>query len=96
MDNDDLDLFDDADSSDIESVDGMDIGSTFSVIGSDKKPLKARQKLEVYWEQKRLVENLQDVLTDNSSFDTRTTLPTKRLSLHAVGNRAAVKYELRP
>lgn len=31
---------------------------------SHRTPLKARQKLEIYWERKRLEENLYDVLSD--------------------------------
>ncbi len=33
-------------------------------------PLKARQKLEMYWERKRLEENLYDVLSDTGQIGT--------------------------
>ena len=59
---------------DTDYLDDIEIDT--NIVESDKKPLKARQKLEIYRERKRLEKNLYDVFTDIEHSDTDKLLHT--------------------
>ncbi len=58
---------------DTDDLDTLEVDTTIRV--ADGQPLKARQRLELYWEQKRLKDNLLDVLSDDSFYDVEVVLP---------------------
>ena len=59
---------------DFENLDDIDtdVGASEAV----RRPLKARQKLEIYWERKRLEENLYDVFADDRFVSENSFLQT--------------------
>ena len=58
---------------DRDDLDTLEVNTMIRV--ADGQPLKARQKVELYWEQKRLKDNLLDVLSDDSFCDVKPVLP---------------------
>ena len=58
---------------DTDDLEALEVDTMIRV--ADGQPLKARQKLELYWEQKRLKDNLFDVLSDDSFYDAESVLP---------------------
>ena len=59
---------------DIEDQD--EIETDTNVSESSREPLKARQRIEIYWERKLLERNLYDVLADEDLTDVNALLPT--------------------
>ena len=61
----------------LHDVDDQDeIETDTSANESSREPLKARQRIEIYWERKLLERNLHDVLADEDLTDIDTLLPT--------------------
>ncbi len=58
---------------DTDDLDTLEVDTMMRM--ADGQPLKARQRLELYWEQKRLKDNLLDVLSDDSFCDIEPILP---------------------
>ena len=58
---------------DIDDLGTLEVDTMIRV--ADGQPLKARQRLELYWEQKRLKDNLLDALSDDSFYDVEPVLP---------------------
>lgn len=52
---------------DTDDLDSLEVEMMTRV--TDGQPLEARQRLELYWEQKRLEDNLFDVLADDGFCD---------------------------
>lgn len=49
----------------------LELDQTVDVNAPNPMPLMARQKLELYWERKRLERNLYDVFNDDNHIQTR-------------------------
>ncbi len=58
---------------DTDDLETLEVDTMIRV--ADGQPLKARQKLELYWEHKRLKDNLFDVLSDDHFYDAEPVLP---------------------